>query len=382
MAEKSTSGRKITGSSVRKRKRKFNLITIGTVLAAVLLFFFGFFYVSKVEVAGSTRYTDSQVRNMVMDSFFHHNSIILSLTRKNVVPDNAPFISNIEVSVEGHNKVRLVVDEKVAAGYIEQNGINYYFSEEGIVLDAIRGDGSSEESVLEGSDVNSSSAEMVKSSSATEQTSETAGSASSAEGTGTVSASSAEGSGTVSASSAEETGTASASETEGSGTASASSSAASGSQDAFVPLEAVPATTVSASDASGLEMETGEDSDYRPAVADVPRVTGLTDQNVEVGEKIKPICGEDEIFTRLQTITRLVNRFENMPDEIGVSEKGEITLAYNGGEIQVLLGKGDLLEDQMARVSAILPQLEGMSGTLHLENFAEDTVNIVFDPKK
>jgi len=335
MADKSTNGRKITGRSVRKRRRKFNLITIGAVLAAVLLFFFGFFYVSRVEVVGSTRYTDNQVRNMVMDSFFRRNSVILSLTRKNVVPDNAPFISNIEVNVQGHNKVRLVVNEKVAAGYIEQDGTNYYFSDEGIVLDAIQGNGSSGESVL------------------------TAGAASSSSET----------------SAADAQDELSAAE----GDSAASQSAAEGS---YAPLEAVPATTVSTSEDSTPEMETGEDSEYRPAVSDVPKVTGLTDKPLKVGEKIEPACKDDEIFTKLQTITRLVNRFERMPDEISVSDEGELTLAYNGGEIQVLLGKGNLLEDQMSRVAAILPQLEGMSGTLHLENFAEDTVNIVFDPKK
>lgn len=318
MAKKSTSGRKITGRSVRRRKRKFNLIAIGGTAAVILLFFFGFFYVSKAEVVGSTRYTETQVRNMVMDSFLHHNSIILRLSRKNVVPDNAPFISNIEVTVEGHNKVRLVVDEKVAAGYIEQNGTNYYFSDEGLVLDAIQGEEGSGETVVQSETVSSSS-----------------------------------------------------------GTSSATSS-----QPEYAPLEAVPATTISTSDPAAAEMKTGEDSEYRPAVSDVPKVTGVTDQTLKVGETIKPICADDEIFTKLQTITRLVNRFDRMPDSIDVSDEGEITLSYSGGEIRILLGKGELLEDQMSRVSAILPQLEGMSGTLHLENFDEDTVNIVFDPKK
>ena len=42
------------------------------------------------------------------------------------------------------------------------------------------------------------------------------------------------------------------------------------------------------------------------------------------------------------------------------------------------LGADTDLEEKMTRVAAILPELEGMSGVLHLEDFTEDTQNIVF----
>ena len=33
----------------------------------------------------------------------------------------------------------------------------------------------------------------------------------------------------------------------------------------------------------------------------------------------------------------------------------------------------------MTRVAAILPKLDGMAGTLHLEDYTEETQNIIFD---
>ena len=39
----------------------------------------------------------------------------------------------------------------------------------------------------------------------------------------------------------------------------------------------------------------------------------------------------------------------------------------------------EYLEEKMRRLAAILPHLEGMSGTLHLETYDENTENIIFD---
>ena len=40
-----------------------------------------------------------------------------------------------------------------------------------------------------------------------------------------------------------------------------------------------------------------------------------------------------------------------------------------------------LLDEKMSRAAAILPQLEGMEGVLHLETWSPGTVNIVFSRK-
>ena len=60
-----------------------------------------------------------------------------------------------------------------------------------------------------------------------------------------------------------------------------------------------------------------------------------------------------------------------MPDEPVVSY----------GNIEVVIGDTSSLTQKLARLEAIMPSLEGMSGTLHLEDWSEESTNIVFDKK-
>ena len=138
------------------------------------------------------------------------------------------------------------------------------------------------------------------------------------------------------------------------------------------------ATSTSGTDTSGALQavtERGSDTQFRPALADVVEVTGLTEEPLKAGQTIS--VTDSGIFSTLQAVTRLFNKFDIKPDSISVDSGNSITLHY--GTVDVCLGKDILLEEKMARVDAILPQLKGLSGTLHLENYSEDTVNIIFD---
>ena len=65
------------------------------------------------------------------------------------------------------------------------------------------------------------------------------------------------------------------------------------------------------------------------------------------------------------------------PDYISVEEQSKIILVY--GDIQANLGKDGYLDDKMSRMSAILPQLGGRKGILHLENVTSERKNITFE---
>ena len=45
----------------------------------------------------------------------------------------------------------------------------------------------------------------------------------------------------------------------------------------------------------------------------------------------------------------------------------------------VIIGDTTKLTRKIERLKAIMPSLEGQSGTLHLESWTEETTNIVFD---
>lgn len=98
---------------------------------------------------------------------------------------------------------------------------------------------------------------------------------------------------------------------------------------------------------------------------------------------------ETDDYTVLNTLHALMNSFEKygiMPNSINVNTETETagdetikTYTMYFGTIEVLLGPDEYLEEKMRRVAAILPNLTGMTGTLHLENYDEDTENIIFD---
>lgn len=66
-------------------------------------------------------------------------------------------------------------------------------------------------------------------------------------------------------------------------------------------------------------------------------------------------------------------------DQIQFSHFGEATLYLKN--IQVLLGGNENLNGKITELSSMLPQLEGLKGTLHLENYDESSTAVsTFQP--
>ena len=49
------------------------------------------------------------------------------------------------------------------------------------------------------------------------------------------------------------------------------------------------------------------------------------------------------------------------------------------GEITVLIGQAQNLNEKVVRLSHIMPKLDGQKGTLHLESWTENTTDIAFE---
>ena len=113
-------------------------------------------------------------------------------------------------------------------------------------------------------------------------------------------------------------------------------------------------------------------------VSDTPKVTGLSCSEVVLYEKL-PL--EDESVLRyLLNLTQTLKKYEIEPKEIAFKEKEGAIVYYN--DIRVLIGKEENLSQKIIRLSHILPKLEGMCGTLHLENWTEENTDIVFDKEE
>ena len=51
-------------------------------------------------------------------------------------------------------------------------------------------------------------------------------------------------------------------------------------------------------------------------------------------------------------------------------------------DYNISLGSSSYLEEKLERLSYILPEIEGMQGTLHLENFSPNNTDVVFEKQK
>lgn len=126
-------------------------------------------------------------------------------------------------------------------------------------------------------------------------------------------------------------------------------------------------------DKDGFVVETSKE-----IIEGIPRVEGLNCDQVVLYEKL-PIDDKD-ILRSLLGASQSLKKNGVVPEEIRFEENGSITLSY--GNITVLLGGGDKLTNKILRLSYILPQLEGKKGVLHVENWTENTTDIIFDQEK
>lgn len=95
----------------------------------------------------------------------------------------------------------------------------------------------------------------------------------------------------------------------------------------------------------------------------VPYFDGIQVKQVVLNEKL-PIKGKTVLNTAV-ALSTIFKKSDLIPDHINFSDTYEISLEY--GDITVKLGKDENLEEKMSRVIAILPQIQGLKGILHME---------------
>lgn len=106
----------------------------------------------------------------------------------------------------------------------------------------------------------------------------------------------------------------------------------------------------------------------------VPFFDGIQVEQVVKDEKL-PI--EDTVLNTAVALSTIFAKNDMIPDHIEFDDSNNINLLY--GDITVQLGKDEYLEDKMTRVIAILPQISGQKGILHLENVTNSSKTITFE---
>ncbi len=110
-------------------------------------------------------------------------------------------------------------------------------------------------------------------------------------------------------------------------------------------------------------------------IPDVPKVTGVGCNEVVLYEKLP--LDEPKVLGNLLQLTQTLKKYELMPQEIHYDEALEPELSYYG--TTVVVGSDAYLTQKVVRLSAILSQLAGLYGTLHMETWTPETTNIIYD---
>ena len=123
-------------------------------------------------------------------------------------------------------------------------------------------------------------------------------------------------------------------------------------------------------DTDGFVVETSTE-----VIDGVPKITGISCEEVVLYEKLQ--LENSDILRDLLNLTQTLKKYNLLPDEIQYDSNMEPVLYY--GTIQVKIGSEDNLSQKVVRLSIILPQLDGLSGTLHLETWTPETTDIIWD---
>jgi cell division protein FtsQ len=126
-------------------------------------------------------------------------------------------------------------------------------------------------------------------------------------------------------------------------------------------------------DKDGIVVESSDE-----VLEGVPMISGLSFDQLTM---YQPLNVQDpEIFDDILSITQLLSKYELDPDEIRFSSSGELYLQIK--DVKVDLGTGDNLDEKVARVKQLENDLADKSGTLHMENYTDESTHISLEATK
>ena len=323
------------------------MLTAGAVAVIVLLALGAFFFLFRVDnvyVVGSTRYTDDQIKEYVLTTPMTSNTVLAMLFQKHTNAENIPFVDSFDLERVNAHTLRIHVNEKKIVGYIAQGTDRLYFNKDGMVVEVTP----MEQEEIDALNQEEEELNQLKEQAAQEAAAQEADAA-------------------LESLTGESTDTTDGTDTED-------------AQEEGTDSETAQADNADDQVLQAVESDSGNENatKFKAAVTDVPRVIGITDKTsgIALGDTIPAVA--DGIYNTILGITRMVEKYEILPEMLCFNENQEIILVYNSGKIHCNLGKDRLLEEKITRVAAILPKLTDFTGILHLEDYDTDITNIIF----
>lgn len=110
----------------------------------------------------------------------------------------------------------------------------------------------------------------------------------------------------------------------------------------------------------------------------IPQISGVTFDSLALHQ---PLSVEDPtIFDTILSITKLLTKYDLNPDEIRFGTGDELFLQL--GNVKVALGSSDNLDEKISRLKQLESDLADKSGTLHMENYTDETTHISLEASK
>lgn len=110
----------------------------------------------------------------------------------------------------------------------------------------------------------------------------------------------------------------------------------------------------------------------------IPQISGVTFDSLAIHQ---PLSVEDPtIFDTILSITKLLTKYDLDLDEIRFGAGGELFLQL--GDVKVALGTGENLDEKISRLKQLEGDLKDKSGTLHMENYTDETTHISLESAK
>lgn len=110
----------------------------------------------------------------------------------------------------------------------------------------------------------------------------------------------------------------------------------------------------------------------------IPAYSGIAISEPKVSEKI-PVSDEDfldDIISEAQMIQEILFQNGIEPKEVHYDDKQQLILYFANN--RVMLGDNSYMEEKLSNLQALMPQMEDLSGTLHMENYTVGTTTITF----
>jgi len=120
-----------------KKIFKIVLASILLVLVLSILSFLLIFHIREVEVVGSTRYTDAEIKDMALVGPFATNSVLVTWLDGNQEVTDIPFLNGFKIEQINNRKVRIIVSEKQIIGYIKEENKDFFFDKDGLVVEVL-----------------------------------------------------------------------------------------------------------------------------------------------------------------------------------------------------------------------------------------------------